>query len=99
MLKSYPNININQRALVFKHWSRKSYAVFSSLGKLVHIGNLSAAVLQWVSQLVDVLQELEWPQLKCFGEEDSEDKLTLELVPVFVKNDDCYAAVHDNVMI
>ncbi|MBE9466797.1 MAG: hypothetical protein IMY72_00590 [Bacteroidetes bacterium] len=32
---------INQRSIVFSRWTRKSYAVFASLGKIVSIGHLS----------------------------------------------------------
>jgi hypothetical protein len=32
---------INQRSIVFSKWTRKSYAVFASLGKLVSIAHLS----------------------------------------------------------
>ena len=35
----------------FKSWIRKGYAVFSSLGVVVHIGNLSVALVQWISQV------------------------------------------------
>lgn len=34
------------KALIFKRWSRKSYAVFASLGKTVLIGNLKVSINQ-----------------------------------------------------
>lgn len=37
---------------VFRKWSRKGYAVFGSLGHVVHIGQLSVALVQWIGQVV-----------------------------------------------
>ncbi|MBS2211909.1 hypothetical protein KEM09_10865 [Carboxylicivirga mesophila] len=37
---------------VFKKWSRKGYAIFGSLGNVVHIGRLSVDLVQWIGQVV-----------------------------------------------
>ncbi|WP_439182594.1 hypothetical protein [Carboxylicivirga taeanensis] len=36
----------------FKKWSRKGYAIFGSLGHVVHIGRLSVDLVQWIGQVV-----------------------------------------------
>ena len=70
----------------FKSWIRKGYAVFSSLGVVVHIGNLSVALVQWISQVqgqeeVDIF-------LRQSAEKEDIDELCeqqeLMLIPIVV---------------
>lgn len=44
--------NKSQSVSRFKKWSRKGYAIFGSLGNVVHIGRLSVALVQWIGQVV-----------------------------------------------
>jgi len=44
--------SINDCTGRFKNWSRKGYAVFSSLSAVVHIGCLSVTLVQWIGQLL-----------------------------------------------
>ncbi|MCG8578430.1 MAG: hypothetical protein MI866_00835 [Bacteroidales bacterium] len=71
--------NRHRAAGVFKRWSRKGYAIFGSLGNVVHIGCLSVALLQCIGQLIlHVETELELA-FRSFEEEDVEE---LELAEV-----------------
>lgn len=54
--------HIEQSALHFKRWSNTSYAVFNSIGKVVHIGKLS----QIIHGLVTVKSVLQHEFLKLF---------------------------------
>ncbi len=42
----------------FKAWSRKGYAAFNSLNMVVHIGNLSVSLAQWIGQVVEHTEEI-----------------------------------------
>lgn len=48
-LSGYKNQSV---ICVFKKWSRKGYAIFGSLGNVVHIGRLSVDLVQWIGQVV-----------------------------------------------
>jgi hypothetical protein len=56
------NKNLNnisqQRKLHFKQWSNKGFAVFCSLGKVVHISCLSVSVTQWIGVIVEHIEEI-----------------------------------------
>lgn len=74
---------------VFKRWSRKGYAIFGSLGNVVHIGRLSVALLQCIGQLIlHINTELE-QALMSFDEEDVDEPqlAELEVVTLAAKTD------------
>ena len=51
--------NKAKKSLVFSKWTRKSYAVFASLGKLVTIGHLSIDICKsFLSQKKNILAAL-----------------------------------------
>lgn len=71
-----PKNHIKQSTLLFKRWSNTNYAVFNSIGKVVHIGELS----QIIHGLVTVKSVLLHGLLKLFysinhNEEHDEDFL------------------------
>jgi hypothetical protein len=40
----YSNSQLYQNSIVFRRWTRKAYAVFSSLGKQITIGHLTSGI-------------------------------------------------------
>jgi len=81
----------------FKNWSRKGYAVFSSLGTVVHIGCLSVSLVQWIGQLLG-LDNVDITYLQ-FKSEETDDELQeqeeLMLVPVVIPTRE--GACHKNI--
>ncbi|TRX64270.1 hypothetical protein [Carboxylicivirga sp. M1479] len=65
----------NQQRHRFKRWSRKGYAVFSSLGSVVHIGCLSVSLLQTISQMLLCIETVLDQSLKV---DDEDDDVNLE---------------------
>ncbi len=56
----------------FKHWSRKGYAVFSSLGKQISIGRIIISVALLISGISEaILTEL----IKIYTKESEEEEL------------------------
>jgi hypothetical protein len=92
--------NKHRKTGVFKQWSRKGYAIFGSLGNVVHIGRLSVALLQCIGQLVFHIEtELELA-LKSFEEEDNNESqlADVELLTLEVQSDarvGAYISKHD----
>ncbi len=69
-----------QSFLHFKQWSNKGYAVFCSLGKVVHIGSLAVSVTQWIGDLIDQVEEQINLSVEHSEEEVSEELLEQELL-------------------
>ncbi|MDW7693758.1 hypothetical protein R9C00_03290 [Flammeovirgaceae bacterium SG7u.111] len=73
-MNTFPNIS--PQTLVFSRWSRKSYAVFASLGKSIKIGKLSVEICRQATKTLESfisllgLGEASWET----GEEASEWK-------------------------
>ncbi len=63
----------NQKSVSrFRKWSRKGYAIFGSLGNVVHIGRLSVALVQWIGQIV-LHVEMELEHALRLEQEDDEN--------------------------
>lgn len=77
---------IDNRGIRFKNWSRKGYAVFSSLGRVVHIGNLSVALSQWIGQLVEHVEAILFQCLEVLTDatDELEEQEELVFVPVVI---------------
>ena len=69
LLNNYKN-HIEQSTLHFKRWSNTNYAVFNSIGKVVHIGKLS----QIIHGLVTVKSVLYHGFIKLFYSIDQHEK-------------------------
>lgn len=56
-------------AVWFKQWSRKSYALFLKMNKVVHIGHLKSAISELLNLKSNVLArfELRFTQKNCFA--------------------------------
>lgn len=85
------------KAKLFNRWSRKSYAVFGSLGCVVHIGRLSVSSAQWVGEIFQHLTE-ELRLLVKISEEDDDVSPTeineLQLTALTLEVDACSAAIN-----
>ncbi len=70
----------------FKSWSRKGYAVFSSLGRVVHIGSLSVSLVQWIGELVEHVETILWKVMDALEADASElpEQDELVLMPIAV---------------
>ncbi len=69
----------------FKQWSRKAYAMFNSLGRVVHISALSVPVSQWLGRVIMHVDTILHQTLEDEADDDdillsNEELLTLELV-------------------
>ncbi len=84
--------------IVFSQWSRKSYAVFASLNKVVHIARLSIDICQ--SSLLNIPAVIRL--LSLLGVSDIEDDdidtneqidnlLSLAVMPIISSNKDIYS--------
>ena len=70
----------------FKSWSRKGYAVFSSLGRVVHIGSLSVSLVQWIGELVEHVETILLKALDLLDDDTAEvqEQEELALMPIVV---------------
>ncbi|MCU4173605.1 hypothetical protein [Carboxylicivirga sp. N1Y90] len=70
----------------FKQWSRKGYAIFNSLGRVVHISALSTSVSQSIGQLVVIIDSIIHQILEDEEDDDimlsKEDLLVLQPVTI-----------------
>ncbi|MCU4156146.1 hypothetical protein J1N10_09155 [Carboxylicivirga sp. A043] len=77
---NYPIANNKHRSAgVFKRWSRKGYAIFGSLGFVVHIGRLSVVLLQCIGQLILHIETELQLALKSLEEEEGNEQELVEL--------------------
>lgn len=84
---------------VFKKWSRKGFAIFGSLGHVVHIGRLSVALVQWIGQIVLNIDLLLKQTLMLESEDESSlDEVNEELLLALVINTDETACAKKNVV-
>ncbi|MCT4647848.1 MAG: hypothetical protein N4A74_22870 [Carboxylicivirga sp.] len=93
---NYLSQNSNQQSVrVFKKWSRKGYAIFGSLGNVVHIGRLSVDLLQWIGQLLFQIDLLLKQAVNSGIEEDEIclDEINEELLLALVVKTDATAYV------
>ncbi|WP_430811238.1 MULTISPECIES: hypothetical protein [unclassified Carboxylicivirga] len=73
-LVNHQSQHINRKSVSrFKKWSRKGYAIFGSLGHVVHIGRLSVDLVQWIGQIVLHVETTLQQALKL--EQDDDDDL------------------------
>ena len=79
-----------QLKLHFKQWSNKGYAAFCSVGKVVHISNLTVAVTQWIGNLVELVETTLQVSLDKEVDECAEvliEKENLQVLPLVVSTD------------
>ncbi len=92
------NSHIGDKTTCFKKWSRKGYAVFGSLGNVVHIGRLSIALVQWLGEIVlhvnTVLQQAVGAERE---EEDKLNELTLEGLATISDDDACSVTLNNDI--
>jgi len=100
MNHSYLHINATKAKLHFKQWSNKGYAVFCSMGKVVHIGRLAISLTQWIGDVIDNITEV----LNLAVEKEVEDctdelmeQEMLQLIPVVVTNNPAYAGIVNSI--
>lgn len=76
----------NNLGIRFRSWSRKGFAVFSSLGRVVHIGSLSVSLVQWIGELVEHVETIFLKAIEALDEEvsDLQEPEELALMPVMV---------------
>ena len=86
-------MTLNIRGIHFKSWSRKGYAVFSSLGRVVHIGSLSVSVVQWIGELVEHVETILSKVIDALEDEasDVQEQEELALMPIVVTTTDISA--------
>ncbi len=73
--------------LHFKQWSHKGYAVFCSLGKVVHIGNLAISLTQWIGDVIEGVRELIQQSMDREVDEAAEElqeQELLQVIPVII---------------
>ena len=79
----------NTGKLHFKQWSNKGFAVFCSLGKVVHISNLSISVALWIGQVVEHIEDLINLCISNEKEDDANETQEMEMlqaIPVIVNS-------------
>jgi len=76
----------NNPGLRFRSWSRKGFAVFSSLGRVVHIGSLSVSLVQWIGELVEHVETILLKTMEALTEDtsDLQEPEELALMPIVV---------------
>lgn len=93
--------HISNKVLTFSQWSRKNYAIFASLGKVVKIAHLSVDLC--VSSILKSQPGIGSALLRFFlapekeDEEDSaivQEMLQMELLPLAIFNSDNYQTYH-----
>ncbi|MBK3517010.1 hypothetical protein [Carboxylicivirga marina] len=70
---------------IFKQWSRKGYAIFGSLGNVVHIGCLSVALLQCIGLLLGHIETMLSWALQPFNDDCMEENRLAEPVLLTLK--------------
>ena len=84
---------------VFKKWSRKGFAIFGSLGHVVHIGRLSVTLVQWIGQIVLNIDLVLKQTLMLESEEETDwDEINEELLLVLVRDTDTTVCAEKNVV-
>lgn len=94
---------INSNPVVFSKWSRKAYAVFSSLKRVVNIGQLSVdistrsmikleSLIRFIDLLIPGIHEEEDP----FSDEWLDDQSFLQLMPINILASDIEA--HNDIL-
>jgi hypothetical protein len=81
-----------QAKLRFKQWSHKSYAVFCSMGKVVHIGNLAISLTQWIGNIIEHIEEQITLSMARDVDEEAEELLeqeVLQVIPVVNTQEEC----------
>lgn len=76
----------NNPGLRFRSWSRKGFAVFSSLGRVVHIGSLSVSLVQWIGELVEHVETILLKAIEALDDDasDVQEPEELALMPIVV---------------
>lgn len=67
---------ISQKSFVFSKWSRKKYAIFASLGKLIKIGSLSTKYCEKALLKSIIILNINEFQIEKCEEEDHSDYIT-----------------------
>ncbi|GEM_PF-6385877 len=89
----------HQSIRVFRKWSRKGYAIFGSLGHVVHIGRLSVDLVQWIGQVVLSIDLLLKQALKLELEDENVlDEINEELLLALVINTDEATCAEKNIV-
>jgi hypothetical protein len=81
-----------QPKLHFKQWSHKSYAVFCSMGKVVHIGNLAVSLTQWIGNIIEYVEDQMSISIACEVDEEVKELLEqemLQVIPVVNAQEEC----------
>lgn len=82
-----------KKVIYFSQWSRKSYAILASLGKIVHIGNVISKIadlaLIKLEKSISILNDPSFSIINEISEPDDNDisnkNIKVQLKPITVK--------------